>query len=192
MQDADGRWLLFNGKNLDGWAPILGSEGTWAVVEGVLVCKGAGKGWLSTVDEFGDFELSLEFRVPASGNSGVFIRAPRVKDASKQGMEIQLLDDEGPAYKKLQPAQYTGSIYSVVAPSKRAVKPVGEWNALRITCRGPKVAVEVNGERVVDGDMDREEKLRPRPRRGYIGLQNHGSRMEFRRILLRELEGSGL
>ncbi len=182
---------LFNGKNLDGWVGIGGEATNWVVEKGLLVCKG-GKGakWLSTKETYGDFDLTIDFRLPKGGNSGVFIRAPHKGNPAYAGMEIQVIDDKGYSEvhkNQLKDYQHTGSIYAVVPPSKDMAREAGEWCQMRIICRGAVIRVYLNGQEIVDADMDGYEKLRPRPRRGYIGLQNHGSRLEFRNIVLREL-----
>ena len=99
------------------------------------------------------------------------------------GMEIQVLDDYGSEYTKLQPWQYTGSVYNVQAPSKRATKHAGEWQKMEITCVGPHVKVVVNGVEVNNVNLiDYMEKLKKHPgikrRKGYIGLQNHSTKIE--------------
>ena len=68
---------LFNGKDLSGWQPEGGSKDSWHVEDDMLYCSGGGGGWLSTDKEYANFELELEFRLPAHGNSGVFLRAPK-------------------------------------------------------------------------------------------------------------------
>ena len=154
-----------------------------------------GGGWLSSKKEYGDFELSLEYLTPKGGNSGVFIRAPREGNPAFEGSEIQVLDDADEQYKDLQPYQYTGSVYSTCAPSKRATKPAGEWQSMKIRCEGPRVQVWVNGEQVVDCNQDEaakdEAKLKEHPGlkryKGYIGLQNHSSRLDFRNVFIKEL-----
>jgi hypothetical protein len=78
---------------LVGWQQIGGAADAWRYERGVLFCEGKGGGWLSTLGSYDNFELSLEFRVPAGGNSGVFLRAPHEGDPAYTGMEIQLLDD---------------------------------------------------------------------------------------------------
>jgi hypothetical protein len=103
-------------------------------------------------------------------------------------MEIQLLDDDAKIHEKIKPSQHTASIYGVVAPSKAAQKPAGEWNTIRIRCKGDQVTITLNGEKVVDADMNAHEELKARPRKGYIGLQNHGSGLEFRSVKLRKLD----
>ena len=76
----------------------------------------------------------------------------------------------------------------MVPPSKPAQKKAGEWNTIRIRCSGDQVTVTLNGEKVVDADMSQYKELKDRPRKGYIGLQNHGSGVEFRNVRLRKLE----
>jgi hypothetical protein len=178
---------LFNGKDLAGWDAVSGSGDCWEVRDSKIVCKGGKGGWLCTKEEYGDFEIEVEYNCPKDGNSGVFIRAPRSGHTSKLGMEIQLLDDDAKIHEKIKPAQHTASIYGVVAPSKPAQKPAGEWNTIRIRCKGDQVVITLNGEKVVDADMAAHEELKNRPRKGYIGLQNHGSGLEFRSVKLKKL-----
>ena len=179
---------LFNGKDLSGWEAVGGPADCWAWQDGKVVCKGGKGGWLCTKEQYGDFEIEVEYNCPKDGNSGVFIRAPREGHTSKVGMEIQILDDDAEIHKNIKPFQHTASIYGVVAPSKPAQKKAGEWNTMRIRCKGDQVTVTLNGERVVDADMSAYEDLKGRPRKGYIGLQNHGTPVEFRNVRLRVLE----
>jgi hypothetical protein len=179
---------LFNGKDLDGWEAVAGSIDCWTFEDGKVVCKGGKGGWLCTKEEYGDFEIELEYNVPPSGNSGVYIRTPREGHPSKDGMEIQILDDDADIHKNIKPVQHTASIYGVVPPAKPAQKKAGEWNSMKIRCKGDQVTVTLNGEKVVDADVSQYEELKKRPRKGYIGLQNHGSRLEFRNVRLRKLD----
>jgi hypothetical protein len=179
---------LFNGKDLSGWEAVGGSADCWTWEDGKVVCKGGKGGWLCTKEQYGDFELEVEYNCPKDGNSGVFIRAPREGHTSKVGMEIQLLDDDAEIHKNIKPFQHTASIYGVVAPSKAVQKKAGEWNTMRIRCKGDQVTITLNGEKVVDADMSAFEELKSRPRKGYIGLQNHGSGLEFRNVRLKKLD----
>jgi hypothetical protein len=181
---------------LVGWQQIGGEQGSWKFNKGVLYTTGEGGGWLSTVRPYSDFVLSLEFRVPTGGNSGVFLRAPHEGGPAYQGMEIQILDDSDERYSDLRPDQYTGSIYGVQAPSDRASKPAGQWQEMVIACSGPLVKVILNGEKVIDTNVDfYPYKFETHPgltrRSGYIGLQNHGSRVEFRNIRIKLLPDAG-
>jgi hypothetical protein len=141
---------------------------------------------------YGDFTLRLEWRVPENGNSGVFIHVPDLKPGEQhyvQGIEIQVLDDAGPEFKgKLQPWQYAGSNYGAVAAENSGYKGKGEWNRFEITCRGPSIEVVMNGHKVAVADVEKIETLKTRPRRGYIGLQNHGTPVEYRNIEIKVLE----
>jgi hypothetical protein len=108
-------------------------------------------------------------------------------------MEIQLLDDPHPKYKDIKPYQHTGSIYGVVPPSKSAIKPAGQWNHIEITARGRHITVAVNHEKVVDANLDdyrAAEKEHPGIKRkdGYIGLQSHDERLEFRNLAIKPLK----
>src|SRR5207302_10220965 len=101
-----------------------------------IVCSGKGGGWLGTGRDYANFTLRLEYRLTPGGNSGVYLRAPQSGHISRVGMEIQILDDSHPRYAHLDFYQYTGSIYHVVAPTQRAGKPAGQWNAMEIRALG--------------------------------------------------------
>jgi hypothetical protein len=183
---------LFNGKDLSGWQAIDGPMSSWKVEDGLLYCSGGGGGWLSTVDEYANFELELQFRVPPGGNSGVFLRAPHQGNPAYAGMEIQVLDDLAPEYAKLQPFQYCGSLYGVSAPKTRASKKPTEWQKLHITCDGRKVLVKLNDTAIVDANLDEhKDKEAEHPgilrKTGHLGLQNHGTRLDFKDIRIRVL-----
>jgi hypothetical protein len=183
---------LFNGTDLAGWKIVEGKEGSWQVVDGILRAQSGGGGWLSTVREYGNFQLDLDFRVPEGGNSGVFIRTPRQGDPAYVGMEIQVLDDYAAQYATLKPWQYTGSIYGVQAPSVRASKKANEWQQMQIVADSAHVMVTLNDRTIIDTDlilhMDKESSHPGLKRRtGFIGLQSHGTGVEYRNIRIKEL-----
>ena len=187
-------WQSLISKNeLKGWQPIGGSGDNWTLKDGELKCNGKpGAQWLATEKEYSDFELSLEFNVPANGNSGVFVRAPKAGAPWVNGIEIQILDDHGDKWKNLEAAGFTGAIYAVVAPSKRVTKKAGEWQTMLIRCEGRQFQVSVNGTKVVDTSLDDHkahfEKVPGlKSKGGHIGLQNHGDKISFRKIKVREL-----
>jgi hypothetical protein len=189
----EGFTALFNGKDLAGWKPT-GKADVWAVEDGAIVCKGGGGGYLLTEKEYGDFEFRCEYRWgKEGGNSGVALRTPEKGDPAYAGMEIQLIDDEGwPG--KLADYQHTGSIYDV-QPAKPAVnKKIGEWNTVKITCKGRKVTIEQNGKELVNANLDdykeKADKNHPGLKRdkGYIGFQSYNIRVEFRNIVIKELK----
>jgi hypothetical protein len=187
---------LFNGKDLNGWRVLDGKPEVWKVENGLLVVDGKNGGWLMTEKEYANFELRLEFKMPEKGNSGVGLRSPfeKGKRPSQDGIEIQLLDDvwHKANYKGLKPTQLTGSIYGVVPPSKDALKPVGEWNQMTIVAQGRHISVELNGTKIVDANLDNyKDRVKEHPgllrEKGYLGLQSHDGRVEFRNLYVKEL-----
>jgi len=184
QEKAAGFELLFNGGNLDGWQEVQGEPGTFEVKDGILAGrrKKGSAYWLSTKEQYGDFELRLQYKIPPKGNSGVFIRAPHDGRTSQKGMEIQISDEPN---KSAPDKGSTGSIYQVVPARKFAHRPPGEWNDLWILCTGDRVLVTINGEVVNDALMSEYDALKNRPRKGYLGLSAHTDSVEYRNIRLR-------
>ncbi|MBX9580253.1 MAG: DUF1080 domain-containing protein [Gemmataceae bacterium] len=187
---------LFNGKDLSGWKPT-GKADVWKAEGGMIVCTGGGGGYLLTEKEYGDFELRLEYRwAKPGGNSGVGLRTPASGDPAYAGMEIQLIDDEGWEKVnggKLADYQHTGSVYDVQPAKGAANKPVGEWNAVRIVCKGRHVTVEQNGKELVSADLDDfKGKFDKHPglkrEAGHLGFQSYNIRVEFRNVVVKELK----
>jgi hypothetical protein len=171
---------LFNGRNLDGWVVMHG--GDWTVEDGVLVGRNGTNwttnpersgSWLRSEKEYGDFVLELEYAINQKGNSGIFIRSGHEKNPAFTGYEMQIYDDAGREPRKTS----AGALYDVVAASKNMSKPAGEWNRVRITCEGPRIRINMNGEDIIDYTGDRRS-------RGFIGLQNHDAHavVKFRNI----------
>jgi hypothetical protein len=193
----EGFTSLFNGKDLDGWKVYNGKMDKWGVADGLIFVEGSGGGWLFTEMEYSDFEVRVDFKLPKGGNSGVALRSPREGDPAYKGMEIQLLDDrwykDDKNYKGIKPVQLTGAIYGVVAPSKDATKPAGEWNTIRIIAKGRHVTVELNGVKTVDADLDKykDDHAKTHPgilrEKGFLGLQSHSGRVEFRNVYVKAL-----
>ncbi|MGL5094589.1 MAG: 3-keto-disaccharide hydrolase, partial [Planctomycetia bacterium] len=195
--------VLFNGVNLLGWefrGTAKEKPGVWTVKNGSLVCLGGGGAWIAPSKIYRDFDLSLEYKLDDGANSGVYLRAPAAGRISSVGMEIQIIDEHSPRYSdpnhkqfyQLKPYQRTGSLYGVQPPTKTATKPAGEWNTMAVRCQGRKLTVAVNGETVVDADLDAypdHEKAHPGIKRadGYLGVSSHNGRVEFRNIVVTEL-----
>jgi hypothetical protein len=190
---------LFNGRDLAGWKEYQSKPGNWTVEGGLLVCQGKGGGWLGTTRDYADFEVRLEYRLRPGGNSGVYLRAPERGHISRDGMEIQILDDNDPQYARIDFYQYSGALYHVVAPTRRMSRPAGQWNRMAIRAEGRRLVVVLNGVKVVDADLDRcrqdPEVAREHPglarTSGRIGLQSHTDRVEFRNLRVRELKAKG-
>ena len=189
----EGFVALFDGKSLDGWKPT-GKADAWAAEGGAIVCKGGGGGYLLTEKEYGDFEFRCEYRwEKKGGNSGIALRTPEKGDPAYVGMEIQLIDDEGwPG--KLADYQHTGSIYDVQPAKEAKNKPIGEWNTVKITCKGRNVTIVQNDVELVNANLDdykaKQEKNHPGLGRekGRIGFQSYNIRVEFRNVWIKELK----
>jgi len=194
-RDADGRFDLLAGDDLAGW---IAKPGSWAVADGVLARQGGGDVW--TEQTFGDFVLSVEFRLAPQTNSGIFIRTGDIRDCVQTGIEVQVLDSHGKAEVTKHDC---GAVYDCLAPRVNAVKPPGEWNAAVITCRGPRIQVELNGAAIIDMNLDDwtvagqnpdgtknkfKTAYRDMPRRGRIGFQDHGHPVWYRCIRIQPLD----
>lgn len=201
---------LFNGKDLSGWIYGRRANGEvnktgkgYQVKDGVLFTTKEDGGNLFTEKEYSDFVLRFEFRLSENANNGIGIRAPLQGDAAYSGMEIQVLDDGGSQYQKLRPAQYHGSVYQMFPAKRGFQKPVGEWNSEEITVKGRQITVKLNGETIVDANLDevKDEELLAKHRdlsrpegsrgiantKGHIGLLGHGTHVEFRNLRIKEL-----
>jgi hypothetical protein len=192
---------IFNGKDLTGWVYGTTAKGEnkagegYQVKDGAIYCTKADGGNLYTEKEYADFSLRFEFKLTENANNGIGIRAPLTGDSAYQGMEIQVLDDSGPEYKKLRPAQYHGSIYDVFPAERGHQKPVGEWNDEEITAKGTHVTVKLNGAIIVDANLASvtdEAVLKKHPglknAKGHIGFLGHGAQVEFRNLRVKELQ----
>src|SRR5262249_41190595 len=148
---------LFNGRDLTGWTAR--GEGKWFIADGALVGV-EGKGRIMAAPEFTDFELTLEYRIPAGGDAGIFLRASPVGSARGHGfLELQLLDDTSPRTQKYSPEEKNGALYNVVAPLATPKAPPGEWNTVRVRFVGSQLIAEINGTKTLDLDL-RDAKYR--------------------------------
>ena len=195
--DERGGWRrLFDGKTLDGWQF---KPGAWKVEDGAIA-RAAGGSYIWTREQFGDFELQLQFRLAPGTNSGVFFRTADLSDPVQTGIELQILDSAG---KNEVGRHDCGAIYDCLAPRYNAVRPAGQWNHLRLVCRGAKIHAELNGADIIDMDLDQwtephrnpdgsknkfRTAYRDMPRRGYIGFQDHGKPVWYREIWIRPLD----
>ncbi len=195
---------LFNGKDLAGWARIPRHEGVpanqkpgFVIRDGMLVSVPDAPEddlWYTRA-KIGNATLRVIYKVSAaSANSGVFTRIPyepkSEDDAINKGIEVQI-QDTGDDY------HCTGVLYSMTKAKARPYKPVGEWNVLEITMKGPRTTVRLNGVLVTDYDGvspvppkngQYEPERGPRPDVGYIAIQHHGGgeTLWFREITLVE------
>jgi hypothetical protein len=210
---ADETQILFDGTTTDQWE--FAKDAWFIDAEGSLTCrmqqiKGRngttrtrGMGYIWTQQSYANFELQLHYKLSKAANSGVFYRSDP-SDPVQKGFEIQLLDNEG--FQAVQGAKdrknLNGALYDAQAASQEAGKPVGQWNSLKLTCRGPIVTVEINGVIVNQGNIDRwqtagknpdgsnnkfKTALKELPREGKIGFQNHGQVVWIKDVSIKPL-----
>jgi hypothetical protein len=184
---------LFNGQDLTGWEGAGTDAGAcWRVEDGLLVCTGEEGPWLRSAEEYGDFNLRLEYRLKPGGNSGVYCRVPEngahrgreIDGEGPCGVEIQLLDDASDRYKDLQDYQFSGSVYAIAPAREHVSRPPGEWNTLEIECRGTSYRITHNGIAIVDAKESEFPELANRQTKGFLGLQNHSEQVWFRNVRL--------
>ncbi len=183
---------VFNGRDFEGWA---GPIDNYEVQDGAIVCKPGKGGTIFTKEEYADFIVRLEFKLPPGGNNGLAIRYPGQGDTAYAGMcELQVLDDDASQYATLDPRQYHGSIYGIVAARRGYQRPVGQWNYEEVTVKGSHIKVELNGTVTVDADVSKvnsymANSAHPGKNRtsGYFGFAGHSDPVMFRNIEIKKL-----
>jgi len=200
-EKKQGFLLLFDGRTISGWMNSDRTAPRTPVTDGALSPYKAGHYMLVHTQQWADFLLSLDFKITNGCNSGIFIRTasltPRPgKDVGFNGLEVAIDDT------KTAGLHDTGAIYDLVKPVKNTMKPAGEWNHIEIACLSNRVEVVLNGEPVTRADLDLfvvpnqrpdgtahkfDTAWKDHPRRGYIGLQDHGSHCGFKNVKLKPL-----
>jgi hypothetical protein len=202
-EPPEGFVALFNGKDLSGWkglmkrpldnparrAKLTAEEAAeaqkeadevmrkgWRVENGTLVFSGKGR-CLCTEKDYGDFEMYIDWKIEAGGDSGIYLRG---------SPQVQIWDFE-------QEKIGSGGLYNnqknPARAAKIADKAIGQWNTFYIKMVGDKVTVKLNGELVVDNVVLENywEREKPIYTSGPIELQNHGSTLWFKNIYIREI-----
>ena len=190
---ADGFESVFNGHDLEGWKGPLEN---YEVREGAIMCKPHEGGTIYTEQEYGDFQVSLEFKLPPGGNNGLAIRYPGSGDTAYAGMcELQVLDNEHPNYANLDLRQYHGSAYGMAAAHRGYVRPAGVWNYQEVTVKGSRIEVELNGYPILDTDLSEIDEYMhgsPHPGKdrshGHFGFAGHSDPVQFREVAIRRLD----
>lgn len=200
---------MFDGKSLIGWHAFNkpGEIKNWTIEGDALVCLGAAEGDtggdIVSDKEYGNFELSWDWKIDKGGNSGVMyhvVEDPKYKGPYETGPEYQMIDDIGfPG--KLEEWQKTGADYAMnLTNDKKKLNPVGEWNSSKIIYDNGHVQHWLNGEKVVEFEAGDEKWLKEKKegkwkdypdygtaRKGRIALQDHGNKAYFKNIQIREL-----
>ena len=209
----EGWILLFDGESPGNWRGYNMDyfPSAWEVADGMIRCHGLGNGESEGLErgdiiydkKFSNFELSLEWKISPGGNSGVFYLADERPDLAiwQTAPELQVIDNNAVPYDQ-DGLHSAGSLYDIIGVPQDKVKPVGEWNKVRVLINNGLVKHWLNGELVVEynlwtpewNDMVAASKF-PNynpdwadvPKEGYIGLQDHGDDVWFKNIKLREL-----
>lgn len=203
--------VLFDGTSFDGWHEYLGDGVTdqWKIENGAMAFypsdRSKEKHNLVTNQEFTDFILSLDWKISEGGNSGVMWGVKEEEKYSEPyhtGPEIQVLDNERHPDAKVGKSHQAGALYDMEGPSKDVAKPAGEWNTMVITVdNGEKRgSVELNGEEIVTFPVGNEiwNTMVSKSKfadwdgfgkfiQGKIALQDHGDKVWYRNIKIKEL-----
>jgi len=160
---------LFDGKTLNGWVNVGGAN--FRVEQGVITVDKGPSSWLRSEQTYKDYELKVEFKTAADGNSGIFLRSSAVGKPHETGYELQIFDDR----KDFR----TGSIVGIAEAKPSKIKP-NEWNTFEVKHIGPRIIVKYNGKQVIDV-QDKHSAS------GHVGLQfNPDKPISFRKISLKE------
>jgi sugar phosphate isomerase/epimerase len=183
------KWQALLDHDLSNWTF---KSDSWTLTDGVLAAVEGSDIW--TKARYSDFILDLEFKLASETNSGVFLRTGDIEQWLHTAIEVQILDSYG--NEKIT-KHNCGGIFDCLEPSKNMVNKPGEWNRYTITCKANKIHVVLNGEAVIDMDLDRwteahknpdatpnkfNTAYKDMPREGHIGLQYHGQPVRFRNI----------
>jgi len=180
-------------------------KGVWSVSDGVLTATEDRCIWTKKVYE--NFVLDLEFKNAPGTNSGVFVHGSSIEDFIPNSVEIQIADDFAEKWAKSPKTWQCAAIFGHQAPCRSAVKKPGAWNRMTITCKGTKIGVVLNGEKVTEIDMKNwtsakknpdgsdippwlSKPMAELPTRGHIGLQGKhaGAPIYFRNLKIKEIE----
>ncbi|RYZ08791.1 MAG: DUF1080 domain-containing protein [Alphaproteobacteria bacterium] len=203
-QSAQGWKLLFNGTDLTGWKGYKKDKpgDAWKVEDGTLALTAGGAGDLMTVEVYGPFELSYEWKISPNGNSGVIYliqEDAKAENTYNTGPEMQVLDNDGHADGKI-PSHRAGALYDIETPPDGAVKPVGEWNEAVVRFTGSEIEHWLNGKLVSESSYGDDawkakvaaSKFKQWPlfgtfAKGHIALQDHGDKVWYRNIKVRAI-----
>lgn len=209
----DGWQLLFDGNSPGQWRGYNKDHfpAGWVVVDSTLHCIGSGRGEAGSKEggdiifpeKFQNFELNLEWKISEGGNSGIFYLAQEIPDKAiwQTAPEMQVLDNlKHPDGR--DEIHCAGALYDMIGVAKDKVKPVGEWNQVKILVYKGLVEHWLNGEKVVEyhlwtpewNEMVAKSKF-PQynpdwanvAQEGYIGLQDHGDDVWYRNIKIKKL-----
>ena len=195
VSEEPGFDVIFDGESLDGWTLIGGHGDGYLAQEGRIVLPKGGGGNLYYEEELTDFTFRFEFMLEDGSNNGLCIHCPLTdKNTAYDGNELQIIDNNSERYKDIKEWQKHGSLYNVFPAKTGALKPAGEWNEEEVTVQGRTVKVVVNGQTILDVNMDDvtdPETIEKHPglkrASGHIGFLGHNEPIQFRNLRLKKL-----
>ena len=205
---AKPKWqVLFDGKSPTSWRGFRRQtfpEKCWAVENGSLKtvagCDKSDQIDIITRNKYKNFEFELEWRVAPGANSGIIYLVSEDEDQTwKTGPEMQVLDDEKHPDGKIANTS-AGSLFALIAPSNKTLRPVGEYNQARLVVRNGHVEHWLNGKKVLEYDLASDNltsliaqskfknfRQYARMSEGHIALQFHGDDVWYRNVRVREI-----
>jgi len=218
-EKAEGWVLLFDGKTFDGWRGLgrdLVPAGHWTIEDGAIKKVPGGKvplqkdgqplegGDLMTIKTFENFELIFDWKISFGGNSGLKYNVSEEMSVAYPpkhaalGFEYQILDDVNHPDAKNGDHRTAASLYDLIAPKDKVLRPAGEYNSSRVVFRGNHGEHWLNGKKVLEYDLGTprmaelvaKSKFRDIPgfadkRKGHIVIQDHTDAAWFRNIKIR-------
>lgn len=188
-------------NSLEGWFVNPENPPVWRIVKdkggNKSIARQPGGSYLWTKQSFGDFELTLDYKVSKGCNSGLFFRTDP-KNPVQGGFEIQIFDSHG----QEATTHNTGALYDAKPAAAMPEKPAGQWNQLTLRMVGSKLVCTINGVEVQNLDLDDwdtpsrnpdgsknkfKTALKDLPRRGHIGFQDHGHNVWYRNVSIKAL-----
>jgi cytochrome c len=207
-EEAEGWKLLFDGKTTAGWRNFKSNKigPAWKVTEGALTVDPSDKnvkgGDIISDGQYGNFELLIEWKLQACGNSGIFFNVkedPKYDYVFRTGPEMQILDNT--CNEDAIDRHRAGNLYDLIESKTVTVKPAGEWNSVKIISNHGHLELWQNGDKQVETEMHtpawdalvQKSKFKDMPdfgkaSAGHLALQDHGFKVSFRNIKIRELK----
>jgi cytochrome c len=208
QEQKEGWKLLFDGKTTTGWRTFNKKEvgAGWKVQNGELTLDKTvkeGRGDILTDAEYENYEFSIDWKIDACGNSGIIFNVkedPKYEATYVTGPEMQVLDNSCHPDAKIIKHR-AGDLYDLISCSTETVKPAGEWNHAVIRSDKGKMEFFLNGTKVVSFTMHDAKwdamvaasKFKTMPdfgkaHKGHIALQDHGDKVSYKNIKIRELK----
>jgi hypothetical protein len=196
-EKADGWMLLFDGRELTGWRNNTDDPVKARIEDGAINVHGTGGYLLVYEKPFADFVFKCDVKMDQPYcNSGIFLRTGELAKPVQSAIEVQVVSEREPHVHSF------GALYDLVAPSKDATRGPGQWDSFEIRCEGPQIEVALNGEKIAsinceewtdpgrrpDGSAHKFRKaIKDFPRKGHLGLQDHGYNVWYKNIKLKKL-----